>query len=58
MRIRRSRNATSFATKAAEISFAAPQVIAHRLTRMASSGSNPSARDRREFQQMGMEKLG
>lgn len=41
----------------AELAFAAPQVVAHRVTRMALAGASPSARDRREFHQMGAEKL-
>lgn len=36
---------------------AAPQVVAHRLARLATAGHNPSARDRREFQRMGAEKV-
>ena len=46
-----------FETQAAEIAIAAPQVIAHRLMRMALAGHAPSARDRREFHRMGAEKL-
>jgi hypothetical protein len=42
--------------KTFELSIAAPQVIAHRLTRMALAGSSPSARDRKEFTGMVMEK--
>ena len=33
------------------------QVIAHRLARMATAGTSPSARDRAEFQRMGIEKI-
>jgi hypothetical protein len=40
----------------AEIGVAAPQVIAHRLARMALAGPAPSARDRKEFSGMVMEK--
>lgn len=39
-----------------EISIAAPQVIAHRMTRMAQAGHAPAASDRREFLLMGQEK--
>jgi hypothetical protein len=39
-----------------EIGFAAPQVIAQRTARMALAGHSPSARDRREFARMGLEK--
>lgn len=35
---------------------AVPQVIAHRTARMLAAGANPSARDRLEFQRMGIEK--
>ncbi|HMT94006.1 polyhydroxyalkanoate granule-associated phasin [uncultured Thiothrix sp.] len=47
----------SLPTLASEVAYAAPQVIAHRLTRMALAGANPSARDQREFYQMGAEKV-
>jgi hypothetical protein len=40
-----------------ELGVAAPQVIAHRMARMASAGASPSARDRAEFQRMGIEKI-
>jgi hypothetical protein len=39
-----------------EIGFAAPQVIAHRLQRMALAGPRPGRRDQREFTRMGQEK--
>ncbi|MEC5397227.1 polyhydroxyalkanoate granule-associated phasin [Uliginosibacterium sp. H1] len=53
------RNARQYALtlKAAELSLAAPQVVMHRLARMAQAGANPNARDRREFTLMGAEKL-
>jgi hypothetical protein len=35
---------------------AVPQVVAHRVGRMATAGPAPSARDRKEFQLMGAEK--
>ncbi len=38
------------------LSMAVPQVIAHRVGRMAASGPMPSARDRKEFKLMGAEK--
>ena len=44
-------------TQAAELSLAVPQVIAHRLARMALAGATPSARDRREFALMHEEKI-
>lgn len=43
-------------TQAADIATAAPQVIAHRLARMALAGPVPSARDRKEFTAMVQEK--
>jgi hypothetical protein len=52
---RRSRS-QALATQAAELAFAAPRVVAHRLGRMALAGARPSARDRREFTRMGSEK--
>ena len=36
---------------------AVPQVVAHRLTRLALAGAAPNARDRREFTRMGAEKV-
>ena len=44
------------AAQAAELAFAVPQVMAHRLGRLALAGANPSSRDRREFTRMGSEK--
>lgn len=51
------RGSRSLATQTAELALAAPQVVAHRLTRMALAGHTPNARDRKEFQQMGAEKV-
>lgn len=56
MRTRRSSPST-LARKSLELSLAAPQVVAHRLSRMATAGANPSARDRQEFWNMGAEKV-
>jgi hypothetical protein len=42
--------------KMAELSVAAPQVVAHRVARMAAAGPTPNARDRAEFHRMGAEK--
>ena len=53
---RRSRSHGAATFKAAELGVAAPQVIAHRLTRMALAGHRPSARDRKEFTGMVLEK--
>ena len=47
---------TATAVKLGELAFAAPQVIAHRLTRMPLAGGALSARDRKEFTGMVMEK--
>ena len=40
-----------------EVAVTAPLVISHRLARMAVAGSNPTARDRREFTLMSQEKV-
>jgi hypothetical protein len=53
MNRRRTRNLT---TQMSELALAAPQVVVHRLTRMALSGAQPSARDQREFALMSKEK--
>ena len=39
------------------LSLAVPQVVAHRVGRMAAAGSKPGVRDRREFALMGAEKV-
>ncbi len=56
MATRRSRANRSLATKAAELALAVPQVVAHRVTRMALSSPKPSPRDRKEFERMFAEK--
>ena len=56
MATRRSRAAQSLATRAAELALAVPQVVAHRVTRMALSGPKLSPRDRKEFERMVAEK--
>jgi hypothetical protein len=43
--------------QATELAIAVPQVVAHRLARLALAGPVPSARDRREFHGMGQEKV-
>jgi hypothetical protein len=53
---RRRSSYSSLALKSAELAFAAPQVVAHRLARMSVAGASPSARDRREFERMHTEK--
>lgn len=45
------------AFKTGEMMMASAFVINRRLTRMALAGANPNARDRREFQRMGQEKV-
>ncbi|MEO7244748.1 MAG: polyhydroxyalkanoate granule-associated phasin [Rubrivivax sp.] len=54
---RTSRPTRRLATQSVELAIAAPQVVAQRLTRMALAGASPSAKDRREFSQMGQEKV-
>jgi len=53
----RRRSQSALLAKSAELAFATPYVVAHRLTRMALAGPTPSARDRKEFTKMGSEKL-
>jgi len=53
----RRRRTKSLAVQAAELSLAVPQVVAHRIARMAAGGTSPSARDRKEFHAMGAEKI-
>jgi len=47
----------SLAAQAAALGLAVPQVLGHRLSRMALAGGSPSLRDRREFSRMATEKL-
>jgi hypothetical protein len=51
------RSPVTLAAQTAALAVAAPQVVAHRLTRLALAGPRPSKRDRREFHRMGTEKL-
>jgi hypothetical protein len=53
---RRNRVSPPLAWKAAELAVAVPQVVAHRLTRMALAGPQLSSRDRKEFERMIAEK--
>ncbi len=53
---RRTRKSKSIAAKSMELAIAVPQVVAHRVTRMALAGPRLSDRDRKEFQMMVMEK--
>lgn len=52
----RTTAAARHAVKLAELGVAAPQVVTHRLTRMALAGAAPGARDRQEFLGMVLEK--
>jgi hypothetical protein len=56
MQSKRKPGSTRTAVKLAELGFAAPQVIAHRLARMALAGPTLSGRDRKEFTGMVREK--
>lgn len=51
-----SRQSTARALRLAELGVAVPQVMGHRLTRMALAGPTLSARDRAEFSGMFAEK--
>jgi hypothetical protein len=53
---RRTRKSKSVAVKSVELAIAVPQVVAHRVTRMALAGPKLSDRDRKEFQMMVIEK--
>jgi hypothetical protein len=57
MRRKTSSNANRLARQWASLSIAAPQVVAHRLARMATVGATPTARDRAEMQRMTTEKF-
>ena len=56
MSVRPTRKTKSISSKAAELAFAVPQVVAHRVTRMAMASSTLSERDRKEFDLMVAEK--
>jgi hypothetical protein len=56
MTTRRTRPARSLSAKSAELALAVPQVVAHRLLRMAQAGPQLSVRDRKEFARMVAEK--
>ena len=53
---RRAQRSASLFAKSAQLAVAVPQVVAHRVTRMAIAGPVPSARDRKEFKRMVAEK--
>ncbi|MEJ6022077.1 hypothetical protein [Ramlibacter sp. PS4R-6] len=54
---RRTHSSARLARQSTELALAAPQVVMHRMARMATAGASPSARDRAEFMQMGSEKV-
>lgn len=56
MATRRRRASQSLVVKTAELALAVPQVVAHRVARMALAGRTLSARDRKEFELMVAEK--
>jgi hypothetical protein len=51
-----SRRNRSLAVRNAELALASPQVIGHRIARMAMAGASPTAKDRKELHRMGAEK--
>jgi hypothetical protein len=53
---RRRRPALALSAKTAELALAVPQVVTHRLLRMANAGLHQSPRDRKEFARMIAEK--
>jgi|SRR5437667_7676036 len=57
MSSRRVRKSNVLATQAVELAFTVPQVVAHRMMRIAFAGLSPSLHDRREFYLMGAEKF-
>jgi len=57
MPYRRRNPSQRLAAQTTELAWAAPQVVMHRLTRLANAGAQPSALDRREFARMGHEKV-
>ena len=57
MMYRRRSASGELARKTLELSMAAPQVVAHRVYRMATAGYPLSERDHREFTRMGSEKV-
>lgn len=56
MTVRRGRSSRALQVKAAELALAVPQVVAHRLARLANAGAKPTLRDRKEFARMVAEK--
>lgn len=58
MTLRSHRSTQALTAKTADLTLAAPQVVAHRVTRMALVGPMLSQRDRNEFSRMVTEKIG
>jgi hypothetical protein len=56
MATRRTRKSKSLTVKSMELALSVPQVVAHRVTRIALAGPQLSDRDRKEFQLMVNEK--
>ena len=56
MTIRRARSSPTLHAQAAELAWAVPQVVAHRLARIAAAGAKPTLRDRKELTRMVAEK--
>ncbi|WP_341676700.1 polyhydroxyalkanoate granule-associated phasin [Niveibacterium sp. SC-1] len=54
---RANASAQNLAQRAFETYWAAPQVVTHRLLRMAAAGDSPTARDKREYALMSNEKI-
>lgn len=57
MPARARRSAPAVMAQATEMALAVPQVVGHRVARLALAGPVPSARDRAEFHRMGAEKV-
>lgn len=57
MSVHTLRRGGSLASQTAELAFAVPQVVAHRVARMAMAGVSPSTLDRAEFKLMSDEKF-
>lgn len=55
---RRRHNTNVLVKEATQLAFAVPQVITHRVARMALARPVLSDRDRKEFRRMGTEKMG
>ena len=57
MSVHTLRRGGSLASQSAELALAVPQVVAHRMARMAMAGATPSQRDKDEFKLMSDEKF-